>query len=305
MRYANTLVSVGLPVRNGAARIETVVKSVLGQDHENLELVICDNASTDDTEELCRDLAAQDSRIVYHRHPVNAGLFNNNVSAMRLATGMFFRWVGDDDWLAPCYLSRGLDAFATDDRLILVTSQLAYTGPDGLTRTEAYDGTTLGSDDPVTRFIEMLQLLNESYLLIDPLYGLFRREALMRIGRRNMMHEDQVLATKLALAGPWGHVPEVLGWRNWKNERYSILARKLDVPSWQAHFATVLQCREMLRWLDSCDLNERQRSKARVAVARFFMRRQRIVVTRRGRKLMRISREATRPLLTRSQRSGP
>jgi len=299
MRYANALVSVGLPVRNGAAGIEAVVESVLVQDHENLELVICDNASADDTEELCRGFAARDSRIVYHRRPVNAGLFNNMVSAMRLSTGMFFRWVGHDDWLAPGYLSRGLDAFATDDRLILVTSQMAYTGPDGLTRTEAYDGTALGSDDPVTRFTEMLRLLNESYLLIDPLYGLFRREALLGIGRRNMMHEDQVFATKLALAGPWGHVPEVLGWRTWKNEPYSILVRKLDVPPWQGHFPTALQCREMLQWLDSCDLDERQRSEARVAVVRFFIRRQRMMITRRGRKLMRIPREATRPLLTR------
>jgi glycosyltransferase involved in cell wall biosynthesis len=305
MRYANALVSVGLPVRNGATGIEVVVKSVLGQDHENLEVVICDNASTDDTEEVCRDLVAQDSRIVYHRHPNNVGLLNNFISTVRLATGMFFRWLGDDDWLAPCYLSRGLDAFATDDRLILVTNQLVYTAPDGLTRTAAYNGTALGSDDPVTRFIEMLRLLNESYLLIDPLYGLFRREALMRIERRNMMHEDQVFATKLALAGPWGHVPEVLGWRNWKNEANSIVARKLDVPSWQAHFSTVLQCREMLRWLGTCDLNEHQRSMARVAITRFFVRRQRIVVTRRGRKIMRISREASRSLLTRSQWSGP
>jgi glycosyltransferase involved in cell wall biosynthesis len=52
MRDANTLVSVGLPVRNGGARIDAVVKSVLTKDHENLELVICDNSSTDDAEEL-------------------------------------------------------------------------------------------------------------------------------------------------------------------------------------------------------------------------------------------------------------
>ena len=90
MRYANTLVSVGLPVRNGADRIEPVVTSVLNQDHENLELVICDNDSTDDTEELCRSLAAKDGRVVYHRHPVNVGLHNNYVSTLRLATGGVF-----------------------------------------------------------------------------------------------------------------------------------------------------------------------------------------------------------------------
>jgi hypothetical protein len=296
MRYANTLVSVGLPVRNGADRIERVVKSVVDQDHENLELVISDNASTDDTEELCRGLAAQDSRIVYHRNPVNAGLLNNFIGAMRLATGTFFRWVGDDDWLAPNCLSRSLAAYEADDRLILVTSQMEYIDPDGLTQTAEYDGTALGSDDPVTRFTEMLRLLNESHLLIDPLYGLFRREIAVRIERRNMLGEDQVFAAKLALAGPWGHAPEVLTHRNRRIERPSIVARNLDVPSWHAHFATVLQCNELLRWLDKCDLDEQRRRRTRSAVARMYMRRQRIVVARRSRKLLSIARRlADRP----------
>jgi glycosyltransferase involved in cell wall biosynthesis len=295
MRYASTLVSVGLPVRNGADRIEPVVKSVLSQDHENLELVICDNASTDGTEELCRGLAAHDSRVVYHRNPVNVGLLNNFIGAMRLASGEFFRWVGDDDWLDPRCVSRCLEAFATDDRLILVTNQMEYIGPDGRTETAAYDGPELGSDDPVTRFTEMLRLLHESHLLIDPLYGLFRRETVVRIERRNMLNEDQVFATRLALAGPWGHVPEVLARRNWKCEPLSILARQLDVPLWQAHFANTLQCREMLRWLDECDLDQQQRGRARLAVARMYTRRQQIVVVRRGRKLVRIAREFAIP----------
>ena len=107
MDDTKTVVSVGLPVRNGAERIEHVVRSVLDQDHENLELVICDNASTDDTEELCRELANQDSRIVYHRNPVNIGLLNNFIRVMQLSSGTFFRWVGDDDWLARVRLRHG------------------------------------------------------------------------------------------------------------------------------------------------------------------------------------------------------
>lgn len=83
----DTLVSVALPVRNGAARLEGAVRSVLAQDHENLQLVISDNASTDATEECCRDLAASDRRITYHRHPRNVGLLNNFVHAGRLAGG--------------------------------------------------------------------------------------------------------------------------------------------------------------------------------------------------------------------------
>ena len=295
---ANTLVSVGLPVRNGGDRIVRVVKSVLNQDHANLELVICDNASTDHTEELCRGLAAQDSRIVYHRHPVNVGLLNNFVSAMRIATGRFFRWVGDDDWLAPNCLSRGLDTFAANDRLLLVTTQTSYLDSDGVAHTARYDGTGLESDDPVRRFCEMLRLLNESYLLIDPLYGLLRREPVLRIERRNMLFEDQVFATKLALAGPWRHVPEVLAVRNWEHERLPNIASKLGVPSWRSHFGTTLQCKEILRWLDRCELNPQQRRRARLAVAQMYTRRQRIVLARRSCKLLGIAYEVAGRRLT-------
>jgi glycosyltransferase involved in cell wall biosynthesis len=83
------LVSVRLPIRDGANRIESVVKSALQQDHENLELVICDNASTDDTEELCRGMTANDGRIVYRRHAANVGMLNNFMSSLRLASGTF------------------------------------------------------------------------------------------------------------------------------------------------------------------------------------------------------------------------
>ncbi|MEU9835224.1 glycosyltransferase family 2 protein [Streptosporangium sp. NPDC048047] len=289
MTGPGTLVSVGLPVRNGAARLEGVVRSVLAQDHPDIELVICDNASTDGTEEICRELARADDRIVYHRQPENVGLLNNFIGAGRLARGEFLRWVGDDDRLEPGCVSRSLRAFAEDERLILVTTQVAYTDPDGTTRTGVYEGTGLRSDDPVERFAEMLRLLNESHLLIDPLYGLMRRSVAVGIPRRNMLREDEVFAAKLALAGPWGHVPELLAHRNWKHERMGTIARRLDVPPWQARFSSTLQYRELLRWLDRSGLTDDRLRRARAAVHRMYARRQRVVAARRGRRLARMA----------------
>lgn len=286
---SDTLVSIGLPVRNAGKRLDGVVQSVLAQNHDNIELVISDNGSTDDTEEVCRALAKHDSRIAYHRQPENIGLFNNFVQTMRIANGAFFRWIGDDDRLETDYVSRCLQVFTDDPRLILVTTGIAYTGPDGAVSSAVYEGTDLNSDDPVTRFAEMLRLLNTSYLLMDPLYGLMRRSVAAGIERRNMLKEDEVYATKLALAGPWAHVPDVLGHRHWKVEKIGTLAHRLDVSTWRSHFSNTLQAREILAWLGEIDLTDDQRARARRAVYRMYAGRQQRMVSHRSRKLLRIA----------------
>jgi glycosyltransferase involved in cell wall biosynthesis len=296
MKATDALVSVGLPVRNGADRIGEVVRSVLAQEHDHLELVICDNASTDNTEDVCRNLARSDSRIVYHRHNDNIGLTYNFVSAIQIATGIYFRWIGDDDWLAPDFVSRTLECFAEDERRLMVTTGIAYTGPDGNTMADdSYDCTRMASHDPVERLTEMMRLLNESYLLVDPLYAMVRREPVAAIPRRNMLREDEVFATKLALAGPWGHVPLVLGGRKIKFERISEVARRLEVPGWQAHLSTTLECREILNWINQSELTNDQRRKARAAVRHMYLRRQAKTLVHRTRKLRRMAIEAIRP----------
>jgi glycosyltransferase involved in cell wall biosynthesis len=286
---ANILVSIGLPVYNAGAEIADVVRSVLNQKHDRIELVISDNASTDETEEVCRELAHADRRIAYHRQPENVGLLNNFVQVGVRATGEFFRWIGDDDRLEPHYVTRCLDVYADDPRLILVTTQIAYEGDDGHVETAGYDGTRLGSDDPIVRLTEMLRLLNESHLVIDPLYGLFRRDVITAMPRRNTVREDEVFATRLALAGPWGHVNEVLAHRHWKSERLTKIADRLNVPTWQARLPTTVFLREALRWLSSSDLTDEQRRQGRQALYRMYARRQRRVAAHRSRKLLKLA----------------
>src|SRR5918993_5298269 len=69
--YGNTnvsdtpLVSIGVPVYNGERFLARTLQSLLAQTYTNLEIIICDNASTDGTEAICREFAARDSRIRY------------------------------------------------------------------------------------------------------------------------------------------------------------------------------------------------------------------------------------------------
>jgi glycosyltransferase involved in cell wall biosynthesis len=283
------LVSIGLPVHNGERHLDEAVRSVLTQNYGRIELVISDNASNDGTEEICRQFARSDTRVRYHRQSQNFGLIPNFNAVLRLAEGTYLKWMGDDDWLTPSYATRCVEVLDDDPTLILVTTRQAHVGGDGAVESASYDGSRMRSASPVERFTEMLRLLNESHLLLDPLYGMTRRDWVARLPRPVMLFEDQIFAARLALAGPFGHLDEVLSYRRSKSfARAAATARRLGVPVWQARVATTLQCRELLAAVRETELDPGERRQASAAVARMFLRRQRKTAIHRSRKLARL-----------------
>ncbi|MEZ5218806.1 MAG: glycosyltransferase [Ilumatobacteraceae bacterium] len=65
--------SVGMLVYNAERFLDEAIMSIREQDFGDLELIICDNASTDGTEAIARRHAAADPRVSYHRAEINAG----------------------------------------------------------------------------------------------------------------------------------------------------------------------------------------------------------------------------------------
>ena len=66
-RSESGLVSVGVPVKNGAPQLCRALESVCGQTYKNLEILISDNASSDRTRQIGESYARQDPRVRYHR----------------------------------------------------------------------------------------------------------------------------------------------------------------------------------------------------------------------------------------------
>ena len=174
--------------------------------------------------------------MVYQRQPTNIGLLNNYISAAERSSGAYVRWIGDDDSLEPEYVARTLDAFAEDERRVVVTTQIVYTGTPVHTD---YDPTAMSSSDPVVRLSGMLRLLTSGFAVLDPLYSMMRRD-LAVLPRRNILREDEVFAVRLALAGPWGHVPAPLARRHRSEVSSAHLVELLGVPSWHRHAMDVV-----------------------------------------------------------------
>ncbi len=117
--------SVGLPVLNGEHFIAESLEALLGQSYTNFELIIADNASTDDTGDICRKYAKDDSRIRYHRHPQNIGLAPNHNFVVQEARGELFKWAANDDLYASTLLARCVEALDEYPDVVLAHSWTA------------------------------------------------------------------------------------------------------------------------------------------------------------------------------------
>lgn len=86
--------TIGIPTFNRANMLRRAISSALDQTYPNVEVVVSDNASTDDTANVVRSFG---DRVGYHRFHANMGSRANFIKLTELATGEFFSWLQDDD----------------------------------------------------------------------------------------------------------------------------------------------------------------------------------------------------------------
>lgn len=117
---AAPLLSIGLPVFNGQTYIRDALDSILGQTFADFIVIISDNASTDNTEEICRQYAAIDSRISYIRHSCNHGPIANHAFVLRQCQTKYFMWASADDLLRPTFIEKLLPIIESDSTICCV-----------------------------------------------------------------------------------------------------------------------------------------------------------------------------------------
>ena len=96
----NETISVIVPVYNVAAYLPQCLESILNQDYEDLQVLLIDDGSTDDSGAICDRFAAQDSRIQVI-HQKNGGAASAKNAGLRVASGKYLSFVDSDDYLEP------------------------------------------------------------------------------------------------------------------------------------------------------------------------------------------------------------
>ena len=116
------LVSVCIPVYNGAKYIREAIRSVIDQRYPNLEILVQDNASTDATPEILQELARLHPQLSFLRNDVNIGMAPNWNAVIERAHGDYIMLLSADDYLEPEFLAACLDVFATTDSSVVTTN---------------------------------------------------------------------------------------------------------------------------------------------------------------------------------------
>lgn len=206
------LVSVGVPVFNGAQFLEDALTSIRAQTYQNLEIVIADNASDDATEEICRRHADGDPRITYVRHPTNVGASKNFNFVLEQSSGAYFKWAAHDDVLEPEFIEECVRVLESNPGIVLCHSEVLSIDEAGsiIGSGEADPAVVLvDADAPDVRRRFGSLILTPHYCY--DVFGVIRAEVLRGtslIGTQ--IGSDRKLLTELALRGRLARVDRPL-----------------------------------------------------------------------------------------------
>jgi glycosyltransferase involved in cell wall biosynthesis len=207
-------VSIGMPVYNGADCIADALDSLLAQTFDAWELVISDNASTDDTQRICQAYARRDPRIRYYRNPANLGACPNFNRVFALSPAPYFKWFTHDDKLAPDYLKACVRALDEHPDFALCFPRRRLITHDGQPFLPGPDSYYYRLDDPSISYQDMsfariVRLHGGCFPML--VFGLMRSELLRRTRTMGAFWAaDLVLVAEVRLQGRLLEIPEIL-----------------------------------------------------------------------------------------------
>lgn len=195
------LVTIGLFLRNEGQFVRQSLESLQTQDYENLEIVISDNCSTDDTGTICRELGSDDPRIKYERQEFNIGAAANSIRVLGRAGGKYFMWASGHDLWAPDLVSKCVAELEAHPGSAVAYASSNWIAADGAVLDKESGWYDTRGMDTIGRFF-MVFWGNQ-----HPVLGLIRTKYLRDLPKiYACAGSDQIILTSLALLGDFIHV---------------------------------------------------------------------------------------------------
>ena len=205
---ANPLVSVIIPTYNRSNVIHKAIESVLQQTYKNLELIVVDDGSTDNTSDTLASY--KDKLTVIHQN--NAGPSAARNRGVESSRGQIIAFQDSDDLWLPTKIERQVDIMQKLDKSVpccLCNAIVHF--PDGRKKT-SFDLAPIKPSYSVGIWKNVTRILSTRFVLFTQSVAV-RRKVLTRIGGFDesfSIMEDHDLALHLSLVGPWAYIKEPL-----------------------------------------------------------------------------------------------
>jgi len=205
------LVSIGMPVYNGEQCIRKAIESVQAQSYSNLEILLCDNCSTDRTKDIILDYAVGDARIHYHRFTTHTDCVTNFYRALGLASGDFFMWACADDIRPPSCVEDLMAVILKYPSAGMVHGELLVKANESAKRIA--NRMRLMDKEPSRRVRQLVRGFEHNAMI----YGLYRTKVLKEATFKLHFGRDFHLCLQMCLLGPVAYSPFTMITYNEKN----------------------------------------------------------------------------------------
>jgi len=191
------LISICIPTYNGHKFLKMCLDSAIGQTYKNIEIIVVDDGSTDDTWEIVAAYASKDTRIRLSRNGKNIGLVPNWGCCIERSTGEWIKFLFQDDALAPDCIEIMVNALSPEDkivssgrRLILDESLDEATKKYSINETLTFERLGIISDSPVFVSPQKIAVFTVGNLTTnfigEPTVIMFKKEVMKELGGFNL-----------------------------------------------------------------------------------------------------------------------
>ena len=189
------LVTIGIPTYNGGKRLPRPIESIWPQNYPNLEVLISDNCSTDNTTEVVENYRRQHPEIRLVRQEKNIGQIGNYSYLIQAAKGKYFIWLADDDFLEPGFILKAVQFMEANADYSLASGRIQYW--QNKSRDLLEQGFTFEQDSPASRVVHFYSKV----IYCGIMHGLIRRELTEGIKLKRVIGNDYHYVANLVYLG--------------------------------------------------------------------------------------------------------
>lgn len=220
------LVSVIVPVYNGAKHLSEAIDSVQKNTFKNYEIILVNDGSSDESKELCHALTQKYSNISFYDFPENRGLSNTLNFALQKAQGAYICRLNQDDIMLPNRLETQVSFLNMHPEVVALGSYIQY----------------FGDNSEQITFMEKDREIKKTWLLVSPFADpavMYRKEIALKVGGYDQNFwpvDDTQMWYKMGKFGELANIQKALVKVRWHKDAASIkYFRTLTIKYYQMH----------------------------------------------------------------------